>query len=66
MPHLIQPGASEHATHRSAAGLRDQTDNQPDERGLFSAPLKMLLVRRVAIGDGSLIGRIGFPHSSLP
>jgi hypothetical protein len=34
--------------------------------GLFSAPLKMLLVRRVAIGDGSLIGRIGFRHSSLP
>src|SRR5215213_742125 len=32
MPHLLQPGAGEHSTHRSAAGLRDQTDNQPDER----------------------------------
>ena len=32
MPHLIQPGTGEHSTHRSAAGLRDQTDNQPDER----------------------------------
>ena len=31
MPHLIQPGAGEHSTHRSAAGLRDQADNQPDE-----------------------------------
>src|SRR3954453_16185579 len=31
MPHLLQPGAGEHSTHRSAAGLRDQTDNQPDE-----------------------------------
>src|SRR3954447_24479390 len=31
MPHLIQPGAGEHSAHRSAAGLRDQTDNQPDE-----------------------------------
>src|SRR3954449_9904786 len=32
MPHVFQPGAGEHSTHRSAAGLRDQTDNQPDER----------------------------------
>jgi hypothetical protein len=32
MPHLIQPGAGEHSTHRSAASLGDQTDNQPDER----------------------------------
>ena len=31
MPHLIQPGAGEHSTHRSAAGLGDQADNQPDE-----------------------------------
>src|SRR4051812_34574599 len=31
MPHLIQPSAGEHSTHRSAAGLRDQTNNQPDE-----------------------------------
>src|SRR6187399_535097 len=31
MPHLIQPGAGEHSTHRSAAGLRDQTDHQSDE-----------------------------------
>ena len=31
MPHLIQPGTDEHSTHRSAAGLRDQTDNQPDK-----------------------------------
>src|SRR3954453_9357662 len=31
MPHLFQPGAGEHSTHRSATGLRDQTDNQPDE-----------------------------------
>ena len=31
MPHLIQPGADEHSTHRSAAGLRNQADNQPDE-----------------------------------
>jgi hypothetical protein len=32
MPHLIQPGTGEHSTHRSAAGLRDQTDHQSDER----------------------------------
>ena len=32
MPHLLQPGTGEHSTHRSTAGLRDQTDNQPDER----------------------------------
>src|ERR1044071_9386658 len=25
------PGAGEHSTHRSAAGLGDQADNQPDE-----------------------------------
>src|SRR4051794_6070655 len=31
MPHLLQPGAGEHSTHRSAAGLRDQTNNQSDE-----------------------------------
>src|SRR5215210_2043918 len=31
MPYLIQPGAGEHSTHRSAAGLRDQTNNQSDE-----------------------------------
>ena len=31
MPHLIQPAAGEHSTHRSAAGLRDQADNQPDK-----------------------------------
>ena len=31
MPHLIQPGAGEHSTHRSAAGLRDQADHQSDE-----------------------------------
>jgi hypothetical protein len=31
MPHLIQPGAGQHSTHRSAAGLSDQADNQPDE-----------------------------------
>ena len=31
MPHLIQPGAGEHSTHRSAARLRDQADNQSDE-----------------------------------
>src|SRR4051794_35279181 len=31
MPHLIQPGAGEHSTHRSAASLSDQTNNQPDE-----------------------------------
>ena len=31
MPHLIQPGTGEHSTYRSAAGLRDQADNQPDE-----------------------------------
>src|SRR5256885_14508836 len=30
MPHLIKPGADEHSTHRSAASLRDQADNQPD------------------------------------
>jgi hypothetical protein len=30
MPHLIQPGAGEHSTYRSAAGLGDQAD-QPDE-----------------------------------
>jgi hypothetical protein len=28
---VIQPAAGEHPTHRSAAGLPDQTDNQPDE-----------------------------------
>jgi hypothetical protein len=32
MPHLIQPGAGEHSTHRSAAGLSNQTDNHPNER----------------------------------
>src|ERR687897_3494915 len=31
MPHLLQPSAGEHSTHRSAAGLRDQTNNQSDE-----------------------------------
>src|SRR5215207_7969660 len=31
MPHLIQPGAGEHSTHRSAAGLRNQANNQSDE-----------------------------------
>src|SRR6187399_402588 len=31
MPHLIQPGAGEHSTHRSTAGLRDQTNEQADE-----------------------------------
>jgi hypothetical protein len=31
MPHLIQPGTGEHSTYRSAAGLRDQADNEPDE-----------------------------------
>src|SRR5881394_1285217 len=31
MPHLVKPCAGEHSTHRSAAGLRDQTDNQPDK-----------------------------------
>jgi hypothetical protein len=31
MPHLLQPGTGEHPTHRSAAGLCDQTDNQSDE-----------------------------------
>ena len=31
MPHLLQPSAGEHPTHRSAAGLRDQTNHQPDE-----------------------------------
>ena len=31
MPHLVQPGPGEHSTHRSAAGLGDQADNQPDE-----------------------------------
>ena len=31
MPHLIQPGAGEHSTHRSTASLRDQADNQPNE-----------------------------------
>jgi hypothetical protein len=31
MPHLIQPGAGKHPTHRSTPGLRDQTDHQPDE-----------------------------------
>src|SRR3954453_3162044 len=31
MPHLLQPGAGEHSTHRTAAGLRDQTNNQSDE-----------------------------------
>jgi hypothetical protein len=36
MPNLIQPGAGEHSTRRSAAGLRDQTDNQPDKRPLSS------------------------------
>jgi hypothetical protein len=32
MPHLIQPGADEHSTHRSAAGLRDQADNPARRR----------------------------------
>jgi hypothetical protein len=32
MPHLIQPGTGEHSTHRSTAGLRDQTNKQADER----------------------------------
>ena len=31
MPYLVQPGAGEHSTYRSAAGLGDQADNQPDE-----------------------------------
>jgi hypothetical protein len=31
MPHPIQPGAGEHPTHRSTPGLRDQTNDQPDE-----------------------------------
>ena len=31
MPHLFQPGAGEHSTHRSAASLRDQANNQPGE-----------------------------------
>src|ERR1700712_4645211 len=31
MPHLIQPGAGEHSTHRSTAGLRDETNKQADE-----------------------------------
>jgi hypothetical protein len=31
MPHLIQPGTGEHSAYCSAAGLGDQTDNQPDE-----------------------------------
>src|SRR5690349_18803989 len=31
MPHLIQPGTSEHSTHCSTAGLRDQTNKQADE-----------------------------------
>jgi hypothetical protein len=37
MPHLIQPGAGQHPTHRSTAGLRDQTDNQADEVGNVGA-----------------------------
>jgi hypothetical protein len=32
MPHLIQPGTGEHSAYCPAAGLGDQTDNQPDER----------------------------------
>ena len=32
MPHLIQRGTGEHSAYCSAAGLGDQTDNQPDER----------------------------------
>ena len=31
MPHLIQAATGEHSTHRSAARLSDQADNQPDE-----------------------------------
>ena len=31
MPHLIQPGAGDHSTHRSTAGLRDQPNHQSDE-----------------------------------
>jgi hypothetical protein len=31
MPYPIQPDADEHPAHRAAAGLRDQTDHQPDE-----------------------------------
>src|SRR6478609_10243937 len=33
MPDLIQPGAGEHFAHRSAPGLRDQTNKQADESG---------------------------------
>src|SRR5215213_3541013 len=32
MPHLIQPGTGEHSAYRSTAGLRDQTNNQADDR----------------------------------
>src|SRR6188472_1344008 len=31
MPHPFQPGPGEHSTHRSTAGLRDQTNKQADE-----------------------------------
>src|SRR3954449_3305500 len=31
MPHPFQPGPGEHSTHRSTAGLRDQTNEQADE-----------------------------------
>src|SRR6187551_3042864 len=31
MPHLIQPGTGQHSTHRSTAGLRDQTNEQANE-----------------------------------
>jgi len=31
IPHLIQPGAGQHSTHRSTAGLGDQTNKQTDE-----------------------------------
>src|SRR3954467_13833340 len=31
MPHLLQPGAGDHSTHRSAAGLPDQANHQPEE-----------------------------------
>jgi hypothetical protein len=66
MPHLIQPGTGEHSTYRSAAGLRDQADNQPDEGlegGSGKAKHGRNSARRAAsehgaVGPGSIDGSL--------
>jgi hypothetical protein len=49
MPHLIQPSADDHYTHRSTASLRNQTDNQPDESPVGAE-------NRVTVPDQGLSG----------